>query len=164
MRGITKKLLCIMFAVICAALAAAGAVDAAAGGNISVIEGEAPYSAAFTSYDYTEREETGKTKTATVRFLGIPIKNVSVSVFKKTEVLIGGQSFGVKLKTKGIIVSGLNAVLTDTGEKYPARDAGLQTEDIITKVNGEPVTSTGQFTEFINAKKKKKQKIFLINI
>lgn len=150
MRGITKKLLCAVFAVICAALAAAGAVDMASGGNISVIEGEAPYATAFTSYDYGVKDGEDGKKTATVRFLGIPVKNVSVSVFKKTEVLLGGQSFGIKLKTKGIIISGVYAVKTADGEKYPAKEAGLQSEDIICGVNGESVVSTGQFSQIIS--------------
>ena len=143
MKGITKKLLCTVFAAVCLLLGAAGAADMAAGGNISVIEGEAPYAPAYTSYGY------GDEKTATVSVFGIPIKNVSVSVLKKSEVIAGGQSFGVKLKTKGVIISGVGTVETDYGEICPARDAGLCEDDVILEVNGEEITSSKQFTDMI---------------
>ena len=52
MRGKTKKLLAAFFAVICVALAAAGAADAATSSGIYVLEGEYPTAPAYTSYEY----------------------------------------------------------------------------------------------------------------
>ncbi len=143
MKGKTKKLLCTVFAAVCLLLGAAGAADMAAGGNISVIEGETPIAPAFTSYGY------GDGNTATVSVFGIPVKNVSVSVLKKTDVIAGGQSFGVKLKTKGVIISGLGVVETDYGDVCPGRDAGLCEEDVILEADGEKITSAKQFTDMI---------------
>ena len=153
MRGKTKKLLCAFFAVICVFMAAAGAADITTQSSISVFEGDGLYEPAFLRYEYgfssTAKLTESKNKTATLTVFGIPIKNVSVSVYKKTEVIPGGQSFGVRLHTRGITVTGVGSVITSEGAVEPAAAAGLKENDMILSVNGEEIMSSEQFTEIL---------------
>ena len=153
MRGKTKKLLCALFAVICVFIAAAGAADISTRSSISVFEGEDLYEQAFLHYEYGFADAAdvngANEKTATLTVFGIPIKNVSVSVYKKTEVIPGGQSFGVRLRTRGITVSGLGSVITPDGTADPAAAAGLKENDLILYVNGEEILSSVQFTDIM---------------
>lgn len=143
MRGNTKRLLCAAFAVICVFIAAAGAADAITPSAVSVFEGDVLYEPAFTHYEYGS-------ETATVKILGVPIKNVSVSVFKKTEVIPGGQSFGVRLHTRGVKIVGTGSVILPEGTAEPASDAGLMEGDTIISADGEEIQSTQQFTEIVS--------------
>lgn len=149
MRGKTKKLLCAAFAVICVFIFAAGAADMATSKDISVFEGDALNVPAFTSYEYGSKSTSGEKRTATVKVLGIPIKNVSVSVIKRTEVIPGGQSFGVRLRTRGVTVAGTGPVISADGAAEPAGEAGLRENDVILSVNGEELRSAQHFTELL---------------
>ena len=149
MRGKTKRLLCAAFAVICVFLIAAGAADVSARSCVSVFEGDVMYEPAFTHYEYGHGGVSDEEQTATVVVLGIPIKNVSVNVFKKTEVIPGGQSFGIRLKTRGITVAGTGSVILKDGTAEPAAAAGLKENDIIISVNGIEAISSQQFTELL---------------
>lgn len=149
MSGKTKRLLAVFFAVICVFVAAAGAADASVASYISVFAGDGIYSPAFTSYEYGFDGTSGENQTATVKVLGIPIKNVSVSVYKKTEVIAGGQSFGVRLKTLGVTVVGVGSVILPEGVAEPAAEAGLKENDIILYANTTQITSSEQFTEVL---------------
>lgn len=152
MRGKTKKLLAALFAVICVFIFAAGAADAVTTSGISVLEGQTPYAPAFTSYEYgfTGSSDENEEARATVRVLGIPIKNVTVSVFKKTDVIPGGQSFGVRLRTRGVTVAGVGSVIMSEGVAEPAAEAGLKENDIILSVNGSEVLSSDRFAALIS--------------
>ena len=150
MRGKTKKLSAAFFSVICAFLFAAGAADLTTKSSVSVLEGDQIAAPAFTSYEYGDKDSDAYgEKTATVVVLGIPIKNASVSVFKKTEVIPGGQSFGVKLRTRGITVVGVGSVILPEGVAEPASEAGLQENDIIITVNDTEILSSQQFTQIM---------------
>ena len=56
----------------------------------------------------------------------------------------GGMAFGVKFFAKGAIVLGISDVETASGISSPAREAGLESSDIITKINDMEVTSAEQ--------------------
>ncbi|MBO4422277.1 MAG: SpoIVB peptidase [Clostridia bacterium] len=152
MGNIIRRSLCSIFVLICAALAFAGAADAFTGGGFSVCEGEDIYVSGAVRYELLTEDggEEDGLRTATVRVLGIPIKNVSVSVFKNTGVIPGGQSFGMRLHTQGAVVSGTAEVVCADGTADPASDAGLQSDDVIISVNGEPVDSAAGFTAAVN--------------
>ena len=80
-------------------------------------------------------------------FNAIPIKTVSVSVWKKTLLYPGGMPFGVKFFTDGVLVVGFAEM--SGSEQNPAYASGLRLRDVITKINGKSITSAQELTELV---------------
>ncbi len=80
------------------------------------------------------------------RLLGIlPVRRVAVDVVAPLRVMPGGQSIGVMAREKGVTVVGLPVVVGPDGQRYsPARDAGIETGDVILSIDGEPIQSEEQ--------------------
>lgn len=67
------------------------------------------------------------------------------------DVIAGGQSLGIVLKSEGAVVVGFAPVVDSAGaEVYPAREAGVETEDVLIAINDQPVSSNQQVAELIN--------------
>ncbi len=79
----------------------------------------------------------------------IPVKSVEVNIFNHISLYPGGMTFGVKLYTDGVMLVGISDVITENGNKRPAYDAGLRIKDIITNINGIPVTTVDKVIELI---------------
>ncbi len=87
-----------------------------------------------------------------VSVFGIPVKEVTVTVEDEKTLIVGGQSIGVMLYTKGALVVGTMDVLDENGnEKNPAKDAGLQAGDVIISLNGEEIGDAVHLSELINS-------------
>ena len=56
----------------------------------------------------------------------IPIKTARVSVVSKTDVLVLGNPFGIKIYTDGVMVVDLDSVITENGKVSPGVKAGLK--------------------------------------
>ena len=56
------------------------------------------------------------------------------------ELIVGGQAVGIQLSTEGVLVAGVSEVQTPEGAVSPAASAGVQAGDLITAVDGRPVT------------------------
>lgn len=88
--------------------------------------------------------------TADVKLFGmIPIKTVTAVAQERPYLIPCGTPFGIKLLTDGVIVTDFGQVNHGSDNLSPAGKAGLQAGDIITRVNGEKVTSAKQFTELV---------------
>ncbi len=86
-----------------------------------------------------------------IRLLGIlPFRNVAVEAVTPVEVMPGGQSIGVLLESAGVLVIEPTAVITDSGDVYPAREAGMRAGDLILAVNETPVEGKEHLAEIIN--------------
>ncbi len=68
-----------------------------------------------------------------------PVKKVDVKVLPDFKVVPGGQSIGVKLNTRGVLVVGHHLIHTSQGDRSPGEIADIQVGDIITKINGQSV-------------------------
>ncbi len=79
------------------------------------------------------------------------IDDEEVSV-EKQYVIPGGQTIGVELKTKGILVVGLADVVNDSKiTTSPAKEAGMHIGDKIMSVDNNPVSKTQDFVSYINS-------------
>ncbi len=69
----------------------------------------------------------------------------------QVRLIPGGQSIGVLLASKGVVVTGQSSVvLTEAGKKtYPAAGTGIKPGDIIVKINNVAVINENQFRELV---------------
>ena len=95
----------------------------------------------------TERIKSEQAKAKLFGF--IPIKEVSIDYYDDISLYVGGFPFGVKFYTDGIIVVELSDVNTENGSKNPAYDAGIRTNDVIIKCNGESINDASKLTKII---------------
>lgn len=59
----------------------------------------------------------------------------------------GGDAVGIHIETQGLIVVDTYMVETECGEFSPARDAGLIRGDVITAINGQPISDIESYKE-----------------
>lgn len=79
----------------------------------------------------------------------IPIKKVNIEKIDEIYVVPGGNPFGVKLFTKGVIIVGISDVKTNQGTYNPAKQAGLQKGDIILNVNKKEINSNEELIKIV---------------
>jgi stage IV sporulation protein B len=80
---------------------------------------------------------TGKTNLE-LKLLGmVTVKNYNVNVVNRPQLIPGGNTIGVRLNTKGVLVVAITDVIDIDGNRIsPAKDAGLKIGDSIIKING----------------------------
>lgn len=62
----------------------------------------------------------------------------------------GGQSVGIRMDVKGVLVVGLEELETESGVLSPAYDAGLQIGDTVVSINGTPVCYAEDVDRIVN--------------
>ncbi len=93
---------------------------------------------------------SSKNYTVNLKALGIfPIKQANVSVVSENSVLVLGKPFGIKIYTDGVMVVGIDNVLTENGKVTPAENAGLKKGDIIVSINSQYVYSNEDVAKII---------------
>lgn len=66
----------------------------------------------------------------------IPVSKVSVEVVDELHVAVLGTPFGMKIYTKGVLITEISEVATENGSENPAQKAGLRQGDYIVSVDG----------------------------
>lgn len=85
--------------------------------------------------------------TASLSFLGIPYKSVTLKVLEEREVIPGGETIGIRLYSDGLIVVGVGKI-SENG-KSPGEKAGIKVGDVITRVNGNTVGAPEELSSLI---------------
>ncbi|CAA7602106.1 stage IV sporulation protein B [Acididesulfobacillus acetoxydans] len=95
---------------------------------------------------------TAQTVQLTYKLFGIfPLKSSEVEVMPEMSLVPGGESIGVTLQSKGVMVVGQAPVVGADGKKqFPARDAGIETGDVLLKINQEEVQSDQEVASLVN--------------
>lgn len=87
-----------------------------------------------------------------------PIKTGEVEVMKPMNLIPGGQSIGVTLQTKGVMVVGQAPVVDKNGKKiFPAKEAGIEVGDILLKINNQEVRSDQDVSNAVHQAGEQKQ-------
>lgn len=84
-------------------------------------------------------------------FGAIPVKNININQEEAPTLIAGGNPFGIKLLMEGVMVTGMG----DIDSVCPAEDAGIETGDIITLADNQPVMSNSALQSIINNSKGK---------
>jgi len=110
--------------------------------------------------DALDSNFTGSIKGKLKLFGLLPMKNVIVNVISDVQVVPSGESIGVKIESKGILVVGLSTITDINGKKVsPAADGGFSVGDKILKINDENIENERDIIEIINDKENKGQKL-----
>ena len=116
-------------------------------GSVSVLSSTDQTLADAVSLRINAQEEGDATLNLT--WLGFPLKSLSVKVEPERIIMPGGQSIGVELMTKGVLVVGTSEV-GGSQSGSPAYLAGLRPGDLIQLVDNIPVENTSQLSELVN--------------
>ena len=94
----------------------------------------------------------GGSFTGTAQLFGIvPLKTVKLKTVAENSVVLGGEAFGLKMYTNGLIVVGFSDIETEQGSKNPARDAGIEKGDLLKTLNGVRLTKNSDVASLVNA-------------
>ncbi|MBR5294981.1 MAG: hypothetical protein IKU24_00145, partial [Clostridia bacterium] len=124
--------------------------------NLSLYQGAAPSGTLCFSYeeDFSSpldvRSLSANFKTGKIYAFGvIPLKSVRVSYYENTKVVLGGDLFGVRINTNGLLVCGIDKILTEKGVISPGENAGVKKGDILLSCDGVTLDSAATFSKII---------------
>lgn len=107
--------------------------------------------ALFAGAFYAVLPEQVKIFSDEMKVLSLPFKDVTITVLPETKVIPGGQSVGVTLDVKGVLVVGLEEIKQKNGQLVnPGLKAGLQIGDSILKINDQAVYTAAEVRNIIN--------------
>lgn len=78
------------------------------------------------------------------------IKNVKVNVVNNNQVLVGGDSVGINLQSRGVVVVGSNYIITKNGNFNPATLAGLNVGDVVVGIDNKEINNINDITSILN--------------
>ena len=85
-----------------------------------------------------------------VQFLhAVPVKNVAIRYYQKNTLIPGGVPFGIKLQTRGLLVTQTGAFSTGGVSVDPAARAGVLPGDRILSIDGVAVDQSAQLVRLV---------------
>ncbi len=79
----------------------------------------------------------------------IPVKNTRVTNTKRQYIVLGGDVFGIKIYTDGVVIVGTDSIDGENGLESPAEKSGVKVGDIVLIFNNTKVESTKHFTKLL---------------
>lgn len=93
---------------------------------------------------------SGQVTLSAVAFGCIALQDFTIQVGEQRVLIPGGQCVGAAVYAQ-VLVVGLGEVTDENGmRRAPAREAGVQPGDIVSAVNGQPVTDAAQLSESVS--------------
>ena len=84
------------------------------------------------------------------KLLGImPLKRSEVKVVSEQSLMAGGQPFGIKFYTDGVLVVSMTDVETGDKKINPAYNSGIRVKDVLTTINGIKIKSNEHLTSLV---------------
>lgn len=93
--------------------------------------------------------QTNQYVTSVKLFNIFPIKSATVNVSERKYVVLGGNVFGIRLYTKGVMIIRIDEISTPTGKISPGLQAGLKPGDMILSVDGKEITENKMLSKII---------------
>lgn len=116
------------------------------GDNISVAE------SIFNKLAKIKSDFVGNNKLTISVFGGVMKKDVNVSVLPTTSVMLGGDTIGIRLYSKGVLVIGESPIQGVDGNWYePYSESSIEKGDKIMKINNTPVETITELVEAVNS-------------
>ena len=84
---------------------------------------------------------------------GLAVKQVQVQVVDREMVIPGGNAFGIKMFTEGVIVVGLSDISSAGISQNPAKSAGIKVGDIILTMDGQQVQTNEDVGRIVSSSK-----------
>jgi len=124
--------------------------------------GQAPAKLASTVPVFSPQQVSGHGSIDIKLFGFVPLRTVQFDILPPVKVIPGGQSIGTSLHARGVIVVGFSPIsATSRSSVNPAKDAGIQTGDVILSVNNTYMCTENQLAETIDIAGKKG---YLLNV
>lgn len=80
----------------------------------------------------------------------IPLKSVRLNLVSDKSVVVGGEAFGLKMYTNGLIVVGFSDIQTKDGRENPAKEAGIEKGDLLKTLDGTLLRENSDVSRLIN--------------
>ena len=105
---------------------------------------------------------TGQVRLSITAFGFIPIKEVTIHVDAAKKLVVGGQSVGVTLYTKGALVVGASELIDAKGKvSNPAQEADIMPGDVIVRANGIEIKNADHLSQIINDMKDERMDVMI---
>jgi len=105
--------------------------------------------------------KAGQTEMKLSLFGKIPLKTVKVDVVPDLKVIPGGQTIGVKIKSKGILVVGHHLIQTKNTKVSPGEEAKLNAGDVILRMNAQRLNDVNKVADIVQQAGKQNKPIEL---
>ncbi|NLV63446.1 MAG: SpoIVB peptidase [Clostridiaceae bacterium] len=105
---------------------------------------------AFTMPYTIECTQYGQKRIQLSLFGIVPVKDIEVNAIPSKELIVCGNTVGIKLYIKGILVVGVSGVVTPDGrEVIPVKDTGLEPGDFIIEVNNKKIEKITDLSKLV---------------